>query len=207
MNRRYPLVDPNDARDACGVGFIADRNAAASYRLVRLGVTCLHNLDHRGAKSADGTGDGAGMMTRLPYRILERDLRAMGIEPPSRMALGVVMTFFDPESIDESRAALETALRDEGIGFLAWRSVPVGPMVLGGSALRSMPVIEQAIVVAPDDVDDADEFERRLFLARRAAERAAPRGLAIVSASGRTVVYKGLFTASHIEGFYWDLRD
>ena len=207
MNRRYPLVDPNDARDACGVGFIADRNAAGSHRLVRLGVTCLHNLDHRGAKSADGTGDGAGMMTRLPYRILERDLRAMGIEPPSRMALGVVMTFFDPETIDEGRAAVETALRDEGIGLLAWRSVPVGPMVLGGSALRSMPVIEQAIVVAPGDVDDADEFERRLFLARRVAERAAPRGLAIVSASGRTVVYKGLFTASHIEGFYWDLRD
>jgi glutamate synthase domain-containing protein 1 len=70
MAARFPLYDPNVQHDACGVGFVAARSTEASHRIVKLGVTCLHNLDHRGARSADGTGDGAGMMTRIPYRLL-----------------------------------------------------------------------------------------------------------------------------------------
>ena len=93
----YPLYDTADGRDACGVGFIADRRVVASNRLLRLAIECLHNLDHRGALSADGTGDGAGIMTRLPYRILQRELRASGVDVPSRMALGLVMVFLPRE--------------------------------------------------------------------------------------------------------------
>ncbi|HEU4894730.1 MAG TPA: glutamate synthase central domain-containing protein, partial [Acidimicrobiia bacterium] len=48
---------------------------------------------------------------------------------------------------------------------------------------------------------------RALFLARKRMERGAPPGFSIPSASSRTVVYKGLFTASRIAEFYWDLRD
>jgi glutamate synthase domain-containing protein 2/glutamate synthase domain-containing protein 3 len=44
-------------------------------------------------------------------------------------------------------------------------------------------------------------------LARKRIERAGVPGLSIPSASSRTVVYKGLFTASKISDFYWDLRD
>ena len=46
-----------------------------------------------------------------------------------------------------------------------------------------------------------------LFFARKRVEREEFDGLEIVSASCRTVVYKGLFTADVIEEFYWDLRD
>ena len=46
-----------------------------------------------------------------------------------------------------------------------------------------------------------------LYLARKHIERAESPGLSIPSASSRTVVYKGLFTANHIADFYWDLRD
>ena len=46
--------------DSCGVGFIAARDLEPSYRLTRLAVECLTRLDHRGARAADGTGDGAG---------------------------------------------------------------------------------------------------------------------------------------------------
>jgi glutamate synthase domain-containing protein 2/glutamate synthase domain-containing protein 1/glutamate synthase domain-containing protein 3 len=211
VQNRLPLYDPNDVRDACGVGFIADRHGRRTHRLTQLAVGCLHNLDHRGARSADGTGDGAGVMTRLPYTLLKRDLVAGGAPVPDEDRLGAMMVFLPPDHADPCRKAVETAVAAEGLDFLMWRTVPVGPMVLSEAARASMPKIEQALIGAPDTVDDQDEFERRLYLARRAAEReiaaAEVAGFAVPSSSSRTIVYKGLFTASHIEGFYWDLAD
>jgi len=211
VEERYPLYGAPAPRDACGVGFVVRRDTAATHRLVRLAVSCLHRLDHRGARSIDGTGDGAGMMTRLPYRLLRRELAAAGIEPPPRLAIGAVMMFAPPEFLPESRRLVEDALDGEGVEVLLWRPVPVGPMVLGESARATMPRIEQAILSAPDDAVDRDDFERRLFLARKnaeaGAEEAGLEGFSIPSASCRTIVYKGLFTASHIEDFYWDLKD
>lgn len=207
MATTYPLYDPLQHHDACGVGFVADRTTTASHRIVRLAVDCLHNLDHRGARSADGTGDGAGMMTRIPYRILERELRAAGIEAPGRDRLGLVMAFLPFDAADDARVAVDAALSERGIRTLLWRTVPTGSNVLSPTAKASMPLIEQAIIAAPSDVEDRDEFEKRLLLARKAIERDDIEGLDICSASCRTVVYKGLFTADNIESFYWDLRD
>ena len=207
MTATYPLYDPTQHHDACGVGFVADRTTAASHRIVRLAVECLHNLDHRGARSADGTGDGAGMMTRIPYRLLERELRAEGIEAPARERMGLVMAFMPIDGVDESRSVVEASLHERGIRVLMWRRVPTGSNVLSPTAKSSLPEIEQAIIAAPADVDDDDAFEKRLLLARKSIEAQEVSGLEICSASCRTVVYKGLFTADTIEGFYWDLRD
>ena len=206
MTTTYPLYDPLQHHDACGVGFVADRTTRVSHRIVRLGVECLHNLDHRGARSADGTGDGAGMMTRIPHRLIERELRAQGVEVPERDALGLVMVFLPKDRTDDARRVIESALAANAIDVLSWRVVPIGANVLSPTAKASLPVIEQVIVSAPRSTDPED-FEKALFLARKAIERQEVPGLDIVSASCRTVVYKGLFTADTIEGFYWDLRD
>jgi glutamate synthase (ferredoxin) len=204
----YPLYNPLQHHDACGVGFIADRNTVASHRIVRLGVQCLHALDHRGARSADGTGDGAGMMTRIPYRLLERELKANGIEVPHRERTGVVMAFLPQNGIEEARRIIADALEDNGLKLLLWRTVPTGPNVLSETASLSLPAIEQAIVQAGTTVLDQEAMEKALFLARKQIERVDDiEGFAVVSASARTVVYKGLFTADTIEQFYWDLRD
>ncbi len=207
MTGRYPLYDPADARDACGVGFIADRTATPSHRIVRLGVECLHSLDHRGARSQDGTGDGAGMMTRIPFRLIERELRTNAVPVPERNRIGVVTVFLPPGAADQARAVTADAMTERGMTVLMWRTVPIDPNVLSPTARESMPIIEQMIVAAADGVTSSDEFERDLFLARKAVERASVDGLEIVSSSCRTVVYKGLFTADSIEAFYWDLRD
>ncbi len=204
----YPLYQPMMHHDACGVGFIADRSALASHRIVRLGVDCLHNLDHRGARSADGTGDGAGMMTRIPYRLIERDLVANDKRVPARDRLGLVMAFLPRPGRSAARAVIEQALTDNGLSVLHWRSVPVDFSVLSKTARRSVPRIQQAIVVAPDSVRDTDEFEKLLFLSRKQIERSEDAAtFSIVSCSARTVVYKGLITADSIERFYWDLID
>ncbi|HZD22943.1 MAG TPA: glutamate synthase central domain-containing protein, partial [Acidimicrobiia bacterium] len=189
--------------DACGVGFIAARDRTASFRMTRLAVECLQRLDHRGAKAADGTGDGAGLLTQIPHKLIARDLAAHGkeIDPDH---VGVVMCFLPPDDAAKSRALVSEALEEEGVKLMLWRSVPIDPTVLGEHAREVLPLIEQAVVTS-DHRDD--EFERALFLARKLMERGASRGFSVPSASSRTVVYKGLFTASHISDFYWDLRD
>lgn len=208
MAKLFPLHYANQHHDACGVGFIADRSGSGSHRIVRLGVECLHNLDHRGARAADGTGDGAGVMTRIPFRILERDLAAAGLPVPPRDRMGIVAAFLPRAQATGSRELVERALADNGVSMLLWRRVPIDRNVLSPTARRTLPKIRQAIVVAGDGIADVDAFERALFLARKQIERTSEiTDLDIVSSSARTVVYKGLFTADLIEDFYWDLRD
>jgi glutamate synthase (ferredoxin) len=205
MRSLPPLYDPSFEHDACGVGLIAARDRRASFRTTRLAVECLVRLDHRGAKAADGTGDGAGLLTQIPHRLLARELRGRGIEPPPPGRLGVLMAFLSPGSPEASAAIVEDAVAAEGIGWLGWRTVPIDPGVLSVRALESLPVIRQALVTA--DTDE-ESFERALFLARKRIERvSSPARPAIASASCRTVVYKGLFTAAGITSFYWDLAD
>ncbi len=198
-----PFFDSGPPRDACGVGFIAALDRTPSYRMTRLAVECLQRLDHRGARAADGTGDGAGLLTQVPVGLISRELSAHGlVVAPER--LGVVMCFLSPTEAAASRSVVTQAIEAEGMRVLFWRSVPIDPSVLGDHARLVLPLIEQAIVTG--GVEGSD-FERSLYLARKRIERAATPGLSIPSASSQTVVYKGLFTASHISDFYWDLRD
>jgi glutamate synthase (ferredoxin) len=200
-----PLYDPRFEHDACGVGFIAARDGSTSHRMTRLAVECLRRLDHRGAKAADGTGDGAGILTAVPRRLLERELAGAGIDIDGR--LGVVMCFLPPADADRYRTLVEQAVAAENALVVHWRRVPVDPSVLSKRALDSLPLIEQALVQAPADIDD-EAFERLLFLARKRIERLTDStDFSVPSASVRTVVYKGLFTAADIADFYWDLAD
>ncbi len=205
---RFPLYDPSYEHDACGVGFIVARDREPSYRMTRLAVECLQRLDHRGAKAADGTGDGAGLLTQVPYRLLARDLAARGVTPPAPGRLGVLMVFLPQERTDRARGIVAESLVQEGFEFLGWRRVPIDPGVLSRRAVESLPVIEQALV-RPDDDLDSDGIERALYLARKRAERHTGEfeHFSISSSSARTVVYKGLFTAAHIADFFWDLGD
>jgi glutamate synthase (ferredoxin) len=201
-----PLYDPRFEHDACGVGFIASRDLRASYRLTRLAVECLVRLEHRGAKAADGTGDGAGILTQIPHRLLARELANRGIAAPPVGRLGVMATFFDPLRAEFDRRLIEAAIDGEGLRLLSIRPVPVHPAVLSRRARESMPSIEQVLVEGPMDMSE-EEFERRMFLVRKVAEGRLTSGTCIVSSSARTVVYKGLFTASRMADFYWDLAD
>lgn len=198
-----PGFGPGYEHDACGVGFIAALDRSPSFRMTRLAVECLERLDHRGATAIDGTGDGAGLLTQIPYKLIGRELRThdMTIDPDR---LGIVMCFLPPDDAARSRSVVSEALEAEGLHLVYWRSVPMDPSVLGEHARNVLPLIEQAVVTA--DLPEVD-FERAMYMARKRMERSANPGFSIPSASGRTLIYKGLFTAGHIADFYWDLRD
>ena len=61
-------------KDSCGVGFIASRNIPPTHGMTLKVLECLANLDHRGAKFADGTGDGAGVLTEIPFELIRAEL-------------------------------------------------------------------------------------------------------------------------------------
>ncbi|MDR7516378.1 MAG: glutamate synthase large subunit [Armatimonadota bacterium] len=193
-------------RDACGVGFVADVAGRRSHAILAQALAAVAHLRHRGAVSADGrTGDGAGVLTQLPYELLRRDL-AFSL-PPDRVAAGMV--FLPRRDLDRARALVEQTLAAGGLPVVGWRAVPTDPDALGDHARGTRPEIAQVVVARPAGLDP-DAFERVLYLCRRRIERRAQQAgldLYIASLSGRTMVYKALLSSPALPRFYPDLTD
>jgi glutamate synthase domain-containing protein 1 len=210
------LYDPSDEHDACGVGFVADLHGEKSYRILRKALTCVCNLQHRGAVDADAkSGDGAGVLTQIPVQLYREELEAMGYKLFDDKDLGVGM-FFLPSDDRYARAhcrqIAKQVLQKRGLMPLEWRKVPVNPRVLGDKAAATAPVIEQLFLVRPDAEKISDDrYENLLYLSRREIEEqireAGIQDCYICSLSSRVVVYKGMFTAPQLERFFLDLHN
>jgi glutamate synthase domain-containing protein 2 len=86
--------------------------------------------------------------------------------------------------------------------------VPVDASSLGERARDTMPGIWHGLVADPGL--DPNEWEHRLYLARREAEREADATgvrMYLPSLSSRTLVYKGLMAGTRLLDFYLDLQD
>ena len=196
-------------KDSCGVGFIASRGLPPTHGMTLKILECLSNLDHRGAKFADGTGDGAGVLTEIPYELLNAELKERNITLGKGKKLGLISCFFDPKELNESKDLIQKKLIDFKIDLLYWRKVPTDKEILGTLAKQSKPAIFHA-VISSDEKNDK-QFEKTLYLFRKSLEREISNhkflNIHINSCSSRTVVYKGLFTATQASDFYWDLRN
>ena len=196
-------------KDSCGVGFIASRNIPPTHGMTLKVLECLANLDHRGAKFADGTGDGAGVLTEIPFELLRAELDELNIEHDTNKKIGIISCFFDPKNIDESKDLINIELNNSGIKLLYWRKVPTDKQILGDLARESKPSIYQGILSAENE--SHKNFEKKLYLFRKVLEKKISDieflNIHINSCSSKTVVYKGLFTAKQTADFYWDLRN
>ena len=196
-------------KDSCGVGFIASRNIPPTHGMTLKVLECLANLDHRGAKFADGTGDGAGVLTEIPFELLRTELDELNIEHDTNKKIGIISCFFDPKNIDESKDLINIELNNSGIKLLYWRKVPTDKQILGDLARESKPSIYQGILSAENE--SHKNFEKKLYLFRKVLEKKISDieflNIHINSCSSKTVVYKGLFTAKQTADFYWDLRN
>ena len=196
-------------KDSCGVGFIASRGLPPTHGMTLKILECLSNLDHRGAKFADGTGDGAGVLTEIPYELLNAELKERNITLGKGKKLGLISCFFDPKELNESKDLIQKKLVDFKIDLLYWRKVPTDKEILGTLAKQSKPAIFHAVISS--DEKNNKQFEKTLYLFRKSLEREISNhkflNIHINSCSSRTVVYKGLFTATQASDFYWDLRN
>ncbi|MBD0392507.1 MAG: glutamate synthase subunit alpha, partial [Microcoleus sp. C1-bin4] len=204
-----------EERDACGVGFIANQSGEATHSIIQKALPALTCLEHRGGCSADrDSGDGAGLMTAIPWELLDTWFAEQGIVPPARENCGVGMLFLSQDKFQATiaRQVVEQVLTDRGLKLLGWRKVPIVPSVLGEQALEHQPQIEQVIVSSPHLA--GDELDRKLFLARRSIGHALSnrpnftrRDFYTCSFSCRTIVYKGMVRAAVLAEFYEDLKN
>jgi glutamate synthase domain-containing protein 2/glutamate synthase domain-containing protein 1/glutamate synthase domain-containing protein 3 len=204
------LYRPHDEHDSCGVGFVADLSGQPSHAVLETALTALARLAHRGAVGADGTGDGAGVLTQLSYNFFSNEVERLGYTVPGSRDLAVGM-FFLPRDDEATRRqcrqiAVNTIAR-AGLVVFGWRPVPVDESTLGAKAISTAPKIEQ-LLIGRGGVEPA-QFETALYTVRRGIEQqtADIKGFYISSLSARTVVYKGLLVGTQLKPFYRDLSD
>ncbi len=215
--QRPGLYDPSFEHDACGLGFVVDIAGHRSHAVIARALEVLINLEHRGACGCESnTGDGAGILVQMPDRFLRA---AVGFALPPAGAYGAGLVFLptDHGSCLALRRLIERVVTEEGQTVLGWRSVPVEDAHLGPSAIATRPAMEQVFIGAADAVcrsleRDPMAFERRLYVIRRRIENcvdALPEAdrqrFYIPSLSSRTLIYKGMLTASQIQPTFRDL--
>ncbi len=204
-----------EERDACGVGFIANCENQASHQLIIKALSALTCLEHRGGCSADqDSGDGAGLMTAIPWELLSQWCVEQGIEMPGADNCGVGMVFLPPDAevATKVRQIIEKLLVEESLTVLGWRVVPVQPHILGEQARENQPQIEQVLVRSHLR---GEELERQLYVTRRRISKAF-KNLSdrtelsdpyVCSFSNRTIVYKGMVRSAVLAEFYPDLKN
>ena len=111
----------------------------------------------------------------------------------------------------QCEAILEQIVVEEGQQLIGWRDVPTNDSLLGPTARDSKPIVRQVFIARNNDLSDDAAFERKLYVIRRRASREVKRsnieGFYISSLSYKTLVYKGMLTASQLPQFYPDLAD
>lgn len=103
------LEDILAERGACGVGFIANLDNKASYGIVKDALTALGCMEHRGGCGADNdSGDGSGIMTSIPWDLLNKWANEQGIGSFDKLHTGIGMIFLpkDEELMKQAKAGI-----------------------------------------------------------------------------------------------------
>ena len=204
-------------KDACGMGFVVNIKGKKSHDIIDDGLRILERLEHRGGAGADkDTGDGAGILVQIPHEFFKRECEVLGINLPAAGSYGVGMIFAHKyESLrNEQKRIFEEVVREEGQVVLGWREVPVDGTKVGKEAAAIRPWMIQILIGKGQDVTNNEEFERKLYVIRKLAEkRIVPLSkelssdFYIASLSSKTIVYKGMLTPGQLRDFYLDLSD
>ncbi len=206
------LYRPEFERDACGVGFIARTTGQPGHDIVEMALESVGCMKHRAGIDADGfSGDGAGILTQIPHRLLANDIA--DLPPAGDYAVGIL---FLSDAGEADAAFVEKRLNEmvadhDPTVKIQWREMPLDLDSLGQTARLRCPDIRQFILPRPASIEAGKPFERFLFTLRKrlkfSAREAGLDGLYIVSMSSKTIVYKGLMLSPTLADFYLDLAN
>ncbi|MBA7486186.1 Glutamate synthase [NADPH] large chain [subsurface metagenome] len=209
------LYDPSFEHDSCGVGFIARIDGNPSHSIIEDSIKILHNLEHRGAVGSDqATGDGSGLLIRIPDLFFRRECLDMGLKLPDAGDYCVAMIFLpgDKKSSEYCTKVFENIVMEEKCEIIGWRDVPVNPAGIGELARSTQPQIRQLFLSR--GLWDHDVFERKLYVIRRivenelnADEQSVLNQFYVTSMSSRTINYKGFMNGEDLPNFFPDLHD
>jgi len=209
------LYETRREHDACGIGAVVNISGRRDHKIIEYGNQILMNLHHRGATGADETtGDGAGILFQIPHEFFSAECQKLGIilPEPSRHGVGMVFGSKKTKLREQCDKMLESAINHYGMKVLGWRDVPSSSDCLGQIALAAEPSIKQVFVDGAGF--EGEDLERRLYMARKRAERLVTEQLGekaedfyVTSLSCRTICYKGMFMAWQLFTYYPDLSD
>jgi len=210
----FGLYDPARESSDCGVGFITRLDGTPSHDVLVKGDEALCSIPHRGGKSAEGVGDGAGVSIDLSVEFFS----AITGQALRAGHFGVANCFVpsDPDERADAERLVTAELDRQGFELLLVRDVPVDHSVARPEAERYQLPIVQWVFRAPEDWAraDVDAAANRALLAieavsyARAAETRAPHAaLYPLSLSARTQVLKGRLNSGEVIGYFTDLRD
>ncbi len=207
------LYLPQLERDSCGVGLIADLKAVPTKYIVESALTMLANMKHRGACGFEqNTGDGAGILTQIPHEFLQNIFLGLQRKLPPLGKYGLGMFFFPKDKIkqEKCRKIVEVKCKEYDFEIIYQRDVPTDSTMIGASALREEPKIIQ-LVLKSIGFNNKD-IENRLYFLRNTILQTIHLSdpelfddFYIASLSSRTVVYKGMLTATQLAKYYTDL--
>ncbi len=213
------LYDPANEKDACGVGFICNIKGKFTHDIIPRALEMLERMSHRGACGCEeNSGDGAGILLRLPDKFMRREMGKLGVTLPPYGQYAMATCFLPKEiaARHESEAIIERSVRNNGMVVLGWRNVPVNSKFVGPTPLKSEPCIRQMFVGMGENFFNKSDFERRLYMVRQMAENEVEFGevseltqetFYITMISGKRCVYKGMLTAEQVRLYYPDLSD
>jgi glutamate synthase domain-containing protein 2/glutamate synthase domain-containing protein 1/glutamate synthase domain-containing protein 3 len=213
------LYDPQYEHDACGVGFLCHMKGKASNRIVLQALQMLENMSHRGACGCEpDSGDGAGILVRLPEKFLRKRFAAQGITLPPLGQFGIGNIFLPQDMVErrECERILEKVVADYGMIVLGWRDVPVVSKHIGPTPRKCEPRVRQIAVGMGSNFYNRQDFDRRLYLVRQRAENniefsnlsATARSMFYICALSATrMIYKGMLTAHQVRQYYPDLSE
>ncbi len=213
------LYDPIHEHDSCGVGFLVHLKGKRSHQIVRDGLLALENLNHRGACGCEvNTGDGAGILIQMPDEFFRHECAQIGIHLPTAGDYGVGLMFAprNDTARQHAQALFVSIVAEEGQFFLGWRDVPTDATAadVGPSAVAVEPRMLHAFIGRGHDVPSQDAFERKLYVIRKRFEKAIERSgideagyCYFPSLSCRTLVFKGMLTATQLDAYFPDLKD
>ncbi|ADL52365.1 glutamate synthase large subunit [Clostridium cellulovorans] len=200
------MYDPRFEKDACGIGAIAHIKGIKSHNVVENSLSMLAKMEHRGGAGADEkVGDGAGLLIQIPHKLFKK---VCEFSLPEATEYAVAMCFFPKESDkrEVEKKNFVSMLEEKGLKVIGCRQVPIDASDIGEAAKVVMPYMEQIFIEKPKTIESQLEFEKLLYRARRKFEKASEDSY-IVSLSSKTIVYKGMLSATQMETFYLDLLD
>jgi glutamate synthase (NADPH/NADH) large chain len=223
--KKQGLYDPANEKDSCGVGFVAHIKGQKSHQIVLDADEVLRNMDHRGACGCEtNTGDGAGILTALPYDFLAKAAKSelgVALPPEGQLGAGIVFLPQDDDEREHCKAVVERLIEAAGQKLIGWRNVPQRPDAadIGPTARDAEPFMEHLLIASGDDASGkplvGDDFERRLYLIRKQASNLIrsdaslleAKAFYVCSLSTKVMIYKGMLTPSQLFPYFPDLVD
>ena len=199
---------PQLEHDACGIGFVANINRKRSHEIVTDAIQMLENMEHRGGVGAEPeTGDGAGIMTEIPYDLFDLELKEHKSQLTPR-SYGVGMLFLPKPRWEECLDQLKVLLGDFGFNLICSRQVPVDNLHVGSTARDNEPVILQIFLKHGELAEK--ELERKLYILNKVATKKFSSDFSdfyISSLSCYKIIYKGQLRTDQLKNYYPDLQN